>query len=90
MEGVNEIDCNEELWDDVTFNLQNGWGNLENEMRFAYEVTDDSITEDDIEMALWEVFENIDQIDVTEVELDEGEEGVRYFGASIIIYYSGI
>lgn len=33
---LEEIDCNESLWYEVTENLGDGWGVLENEQRFSF------------------------------------------------------
>jgi hypothetical protein len=91
MEGINEIDCNEGIWNEITCNLQNGWSNLENECRFAFEVEDPNITTEDVDEKLWDVFEYADQIEVTEAEdVEGGDEDKRYFGASVIIYSTGL
>ncbi len=90
MKGLFEIDCNESLWRECTEGLQNGWGGLENEMRFAFYTKDSNITEDDIEQAFYDKFETIDNITVEEVYPEDPEEGTKYFGVSMIIYESGI
>jgi hypothetical protein len=95
MKNLEEIDCNEEIWNGITSNLQNGWGNLENECRFAFKTLDKEITEDEIDLAFYMCYPDIDQIQVVEVELDKEdyedvEEDMRYFGVSMIIYNSGI
>lgn len=90
MEGLFEIECNEDIWYQCTSGLQNGWGSLENEMRFAFYTKDENISEDDIECAFYEKFENIDSLEVQIVEPDDAEEGTIYFGVSMTIWESGI
>lgn len=87
---LEEIDCNDELWNSITCDLRNGWTSLENELRFAFQTEDKKITEDDINALFWDKYEYADQINVDEVEIDDGEHGMRYFGVSMILYNSGI
>lgn len=94
MKNLEEIDCNEDIWNGITSDLKNGW-NLENECRFAFKTTDKTITEDDIDSVFWEKYPTADQIEVTKISLSkedypEKEKGIRYFGVSIIIYNSGL
>lgn len=89
MKGLEEIDCNEELWDECVTDIKNGWS-LENEIRFAFKTKNTRISEDDIEYAFHEKFPTLDQIDVSRVYPDEGESHTMYFGVSVIIYESSI
>lgn len=98
MKNLEEIDCNEEIWSYICDNevVQSAWGRLENECRFAFKTKDKSITEDDIENAIWGKYPNTDQIRVYKIkkshlkEAEEFEKGYRYFAVSMIIYNSGI
>ena len=90
MKNLEEVDCNESLWNSVTFDLRNGWGGLENECRFAFKTKDDTIVEDDIDSEFWVKYPTADQIEVSKVEVEDSEEGMIYFGVSMIIYNSGI
>ena len=92
MKNLEEIDCNEELWSSITCNLRNGWGNLENECRFAFQTTDKTITEDDINSAFYDKYPSADQIEVTKVKPSKEyrEKGVNYFEVSMIIYTADI
>ena len=92
MKNLEEIDCNEDLWENITCQLRSNWGALENEQRFAFQTKDKSITEDDIESAFCDQYPFADQIDVDRVKVDKEykEKGMRYFGVSMIIYNSGI
>lgn len=87
---LEEIDPNSDLWDSIVWDLQNGFSNLENEVRFAFQTEDKKITEDDINALFWDKYEYADQINVEEVEIDDGEQEMRYFGVSMILYKSGI
>lgn len=90
MKNLTEIDCNESLWNEITDDLRNGWGGLENECRFAFQTKDKTITEDDIECEIYEKYPSADQVEVSRVKPDNKEKGMRYFGVSMIIYESGI
>lgn len=95
MEKLEEIDCNEFIWNGITTNLKNGWGSFENECRFAFKTTDKTITEEDIDSAFWDKYPEADQIEVSKVSLNkkdypEKEKLTNYFGVSMIIYKSGI
>jgi len=90
IKGLFEIDCNEPLWYECTDNLQNGWGNLENESRFAFQTKNTKISEDDINSALYDVFPDADTIEVSRVYPESKEPRTCYFGVSIIIYQTGI
>jgi hypothetical protein len=90
MKGLIELDCNESIWGECTYNLRNGWGNLENEQRFAFKTKNTRISEDDIESAFHEKFDTIDQIEVHRVYPEEAESRTCYFGVSMIVYESGI
>jgi hypothetical protein len=93
MKQLTEIDCNEELWNALTMLVGNGWGNFENELRFAYCTQDQELTEDDVDCWLGEVFPLLDTSKVMEVKADSLREytivdGWRYFAASVVIYRS--
>ena len=90
MKNLEEIDCNEDLWNEITDKMRNGWASLENDIRFAFKTKNKKITEDDINEAFYDKYPTIDQIEVEEVDIDEPEKGMRYFGVSLIIYESGI
>lgn len=101
MKNVEEIDCNEILWESVTSQSNNGWGALENECRFAFKTKDSSIVEEDIDATLWEKFPSADRIEVLKVEVnwddmedyeevDEEDKEYAYFSASVVIYNSDI
>lgn len=95
MKNLEEIDCNDSIWNAVTGDLKNGWGGLENECRFAFKTKVKTITEEDIDSVFHDKYPSADQIEVSEVVLKkkdypEKETGMRYFGVSIIIYESGI
>lgn len=95
MKDLEEIDCNEMIWDGVISDLKNRWGNFENECRFAFKTKDKTITEDDIDSAFWNKYPSADQIDVSLVKLKkkeypDKEKLTNYFGVSMIIYESGI
>lgn len=88
MKALHEIDCNDEIWDSITCQMQNGWSNLENECRFAYQTRSTQINADDIDEFLREKFPTADQVEVMQLKVDCGEPRTRYFGASVIIYRS--
>ena len=95
MKNLEEIDCNEDIWEGITLDLKNGWSNLENECRFAFKTKDKNITEEDIDSAFWDKYPSADQIEVTKVSLSkkdypDKERNTNYFGVSMIIYDSGI
>ena len=98
MKNLEEIDCNEEIWNYICddADIQSGWGGLENECRFAFKTKDKTITEEDIANAVWEKYSNADQIYVYKIkksrlkEVYEFEKEYRYFAVSMIIYNSGI
>lgn len=89
MKGLEEIDCNEEIWNEITDQMHSGWSSIENDIRFAFQTKSTKISEEDIYDALGDEF-GADQIEVSQVDVEEGEPGMRYFGASVIIYESGI
>ncbi len=89
MKGLEEIDCNEDLWSQCTSDLKNGW-NIENESRFAFQTKNTRISEDDINSEFWDKYSTADQIDVDRVYPDDKESYTMYFGVSMIIYTSGI
>ena len=95
MKNLEEIDCNEDIWNTVTNDLKNGWSSLENECRFAFKTKDKTIIEEAIDSAFWDKYPEADQIEVTKVNIlkkdyPEKEKGMFYFGVSMIIYNSGI
>lgn len=95
MKNLEEIDCNEDIWSDITYELKNGWGNLENECRFAFKTKNKEVTEEDIDSTFWDKYPEADQIEVSKINLKkkdypEIEKGMFYFGVSMIIYNSGI
>lgn len=90
MKNLEEIDCNEDVWNEIVYQLHNGWRSLENDIRFAFKTKNKKITTDDIDSAFWDKYSTIDQIEVEEVNIEEPEKGMRYFGVSLIIYESGI
>lgn len=98
MKNLEEIDCNEILWEVVVAQSNNGWGNLENECRFAFRTRDEDILSDDIDEVFHRKYPSADQIEISEVVIDfsdlddyeEDDKYYRYFVASVVIYESGI
>lgn len=94
MKNLEEIDCNEDLWREITGDLQHSWPSLENETRFAFKTKSTRISEDDIDSAFWEKYPSADNIEVSQIRLKDDasnkEKRMRYFGVSMIIYTSGI
>ncbi len=90
MKNLEEIDCNESIWNSAVAESNNGWGQLESQLSFVYQTTDKKISTDDIEYALCEKFDTLDNISVEKVKVDDGEKGMRYFCATVTVYNSGI
>lgn len=90
MKGLEEIDCNENLWDELQSNANNGWGQLESQVIFVYQTKSKRISADDIESALWDKFESADNINVEQTDPGEKKPYMRYFLAVVTIYNSGI
>jgi hypothetical protein len=90
MKNLEEIDCNEDLWDEIVDQLHNGWSSVENDVRFAFQTKDKNITEDDIQSAFIDRYPFADQLEVSKVKVENPKKGMRYFGVSMIIYESGI
>lgn len=87
---LEEINCDESEWDEITSQLNNGWQSLENNIRFAFKTKSKSICENDIETLFWDKYPYIDSIEVEQFKIENPEKSMRYFGVSIIIYESGI
>jgi len=90
MKNLEEIDCNESLWEELRNNSNNGWGQTENQLTFIYQTKSKLITEDDIHDALYDKFPTADTITVTQEFPTEKEKNMRYFLAGVTIYNSGI
>jgi hypothetical protein len=90
MKSLEEIDCDEDLWNELRNISNNGWGQLESQLTFVYQTKSKRITIDDIDTALWDKFESADNIVVEQVTPEEKEHNMRYFLASVTIYNSGI
>lgn len=90
MKSLEEIDCNEDLWNEIRNLSNNGWGQLESQLTFVYQTKSKKISTEEIDSALWDKFEAADNINVEQIIPENKEYSMRYFLATVTIYNSGI
>ena len=86
-ECLEQIDCNELIFDRSTSQLRMGYS-CENDLRFAFKCSNDKLDCEEVEEIIWEKLPNADSVEV-EIYQDEDEDkeyGYIYFVASVILY----